>query len=190
MLKFKFSVYIYSVIIQVLGICTPRYNWSFEYIVSIGRERTQQDCWNSVSHVNHCSKQYGTCWQYKSSEMSSLCVETSISAILRCLFLDKDTCDGSGWEKAYVWGTSVKWNPKYLNHWSCLAQVDSIKAVKFLIHEMWLSSNTLFQNVSWDVFEKFKGQTWSTPRQLQALNDIKVVRIDLNPKPYTLHPTP
>ena len=27
-------------------------------------------------------------------------------------------------ETEYVWGTCVKWNPKYLNHWSCLAQVD------------------------------------------------------------------
>jgi hypothetical protein len=110
--------------------------------------------------------------------------------LFRCLCLDKDTCDGSGWETEYAWGTCVEWNPKYLNHWSCLAQVDGIKAVKFLIHEMWLSSNTLLHNVSWDVFEKFEVQTWSTPRKSQALNDIKVVRIDLNPKPYTLHPIP
>ncbi len=54
-LKFKFSVYIYSVVIQVLGICISRYNWRFGSIVSIGRQRTQQDCWISVSYVNHWS---------------------------------------------------------------------------------------------------------------------------------------
>jgi hypothetical protein len=89
-----------------------------------------------------------------------------------------------------VWGMCVKWNPKYLNDWSSLAQVDSMQAVKFSHHEVWLCSITSLHNVSWDVFEKFKVQTWSTPRQSQALNDIKVVRIDLNPKPYTLHPKP
>jgi hypothetical protein len=29
-------------------------------------------------------------------------------------------------ETEYVWGTCVKWNPKYLNDWSSLARVDSI----------------------------------------------------------------
>ena len=82
------------------------------------------------SKIPQWLKQFGTCWQHKSSEMSSPCVWTSISTILRCLFLVKDTCDGSGWETDYVWGTCVKCNPKYLNDWSSLAQVDSIKAVK------------------------------------------------------------
>ena len=45
----------YGVIIQVLGICIARYNWSFGYIVRIGRQGTQEDFWNSVSHVNHSS---------------------------------------------------------------------------------------------------------------------------------------
>jgi hypothetical protein len=42
-----------------------------------------------------------------------LCV-MDFTMIFRCLFLDKDTCDGSGRETEYVWGTFVKWNPKSL----------------------------------------------------------------------------
>ena len=76
-------------------------------------------------------KVFGGSWEHKSSEITRPCAWTWIWAVFGCLLLHEYTYDGSGCETESVWGTCVDLIPAYFYDWRSLAEVESIKAVKF-----------------------------------------------------------
>ena len=118
----------HTVIIQ--GLCRKLRawkKWNVETVcINVSLSDFQVYLHGLASGISQASKESGRSWEDKNRQMSSPCVFTS-QWFWACLFHLKYTCNDSGCQTEYVWGTCMDWNPGYLQHRDSLTEVESVK---------------------------------------------------------------